>query len=206
MDHLDQVDSTKSGPPAIPPQKDPVCGMNVNPASARYQTEYSGKQYFFCSAGCLAKFQAAPEKILASPPEPMGSGLVTLGVSAPSVKISAAPSSRGGVTTDPVESAPARIAKASDARAYVCPMCPEVRQIGPGPCPQCGMALEPESPAPLATKTEYTCPMHPEIVRPGPGSCPICGMALEPRTVSLEDAPTPELVDTSRRLRVAAGL
>jgi P-type Cu+ transporter len=205
MDHLDQVDSTKSGSPAIPPQKDPVCGMNVNPASARYQTEYSGKQYFFCSAACLAKFQAAPEKILASPPKPMGSGLVTLGVSAPSVKISAAPSSRERVTTEPGESEPAKVAKANEPRAYVCPMCPEVRQIGPGPCPQCGMALEPESPAPLATKTEYTCPMHPEIVRAGPGSCPICGMALEPRTVTVEED-NPELRDMTRCFWISVGL
>src|SRR5690606_28667621 len=27
---------------------------------------------------------------------------------------------------------------------YTCPMHPEVRQIGPGGCPKCGMALEPE--------------------------------------------------------------
>ncbi len=47
-----------------------------------------------------------------------------------------------------------------DTREYTCPMDPEVRQIGPGPCPKCGMALEPVSAAPL-TKTEWTCPMHP---------------------------------------------
>ena len=29
---------------------------------------------------------------------------------------------------------------------YTCPMHPEVRQEGPGSCPKCGMALEPESP------------------------------------------------------------
>src|SRR5437762_7617042 len=29
-------------------------------------------------------------------------------------------------------------------RIYVCPMDPEVRQVGPGICPKCGMALEPE--------------------------------------------------------------
>lgn len=28
---------------------------------------------------------------------------------------------------------------------YTCPMHPEIRQIGPGSCPICGMALEPES-------------------------------------------------------------
>tara|TARA_E500000305_G_scaffold66617_2_gene53020 strand:+ start:4515 stop:6800 length:2286 start_codon:yes stop_codon:yes gene_type:complete len=45
----------------------------------------------------------------------------------------------------------------------------------------------------------FTCPMHPEIVKDGPGSCPLCGMALEPQTVSLDDAPNPELVDFTRR-------
>ena len=29
---------------------------------------------------------------------------------------------------------------------YICPMDPEVRQVGPGSCPKCGMALEPEDP------------------------------------------------------------
>ena len=86
-----------------------------------------------------------------------------------------------------------------DTREYTCPMDPEVRQIGPGACPKCGMALEPVSAAPL-TKTEWTCPMHPEIVRDEPGSCPICGMALEPRVVTLEER-NPELDDMTRRFR-----
>jgi Cu+-exporting ATPase len=30
---------------------------------------------------------------------------------------------------------------------YICPMDPEVRQKGPGTCPKCGMALEPEAPS-----------------------------------------------------------
>ena len=51
---------------------------------------------------------------------------------------------------------------------------------------------------------EYTCPMHPEIVRESPGACPICGMALEPRTIGLDDAPNPELVDMTRRFSLAA--
>jgi Cu+-exporting ATPase len=61
------------------------------------------------------------------------------------------------------------------------------------------MALEPKTPQAAATKTGYVCPMHPEIVRDAPGHCPICGMALEPRTVTLDDAPNPELVDMTRR-------
>ena len=53
---------------------------------------------------------------------------------------------------------------------FTCPMHPEVRQEGPGSCPDCGMALEPLLPATTATKTEWTCPMHPEIVQDEPGS------------------------------------
>ena len=92
----------------------------------------------------------------------------------------------------------------SDA-AYVCPMCAEVRQSKPGPCPKCGMALEPESP-PAVSRVEYTCPMHPEIVRPGPGACPICGMALEPRTVSAQEEENPELRDMTRRFWISLAL
>jgi Cu+-exporting ATPase len=89
--------------------------------------------------------------------------------------------------------------------AYVCPMDPDVRQEGPGACPKCGMALEPETIAAPATMTEWTCPMHPDVVRDGPGSCPICGMALEPRTITLEDE-NPELRDMSRRFWISTAL
>ena len=88
---------------------------------------------------------------------------------------------------------------------YTCPMDPEVRQIGPGTCPKCGMALEPATFQPPATRTEYTCPMHPEIVRSEPGSCPICGMALEPREITGEEV-NPELVEMKRRFVVSAVL
>ena len=56
--------------------------------------------------------------------------------------------------------------------------------------------------APVAPGTIFTCPMHPEIRRVGPGSCPICGMALEPAEVSLDDGPSEELTDMTRRLWV----
>ncbi len=53
----------------------------------------------------------------------------------------------------------------------------------------------------------HTCPMHPDVKQMGPGSCPICGMALEPIEVSMgDDAPNPELVDFSRRLKGAVAL
>ena len=91
---------------------------------------------------------------------------------------------------------------ADTVREYTCPMDPEVRQLEPGACPKCGMALEPVDVAPL-TKTEWTCPMHPEVVRDEPGACPICGMALEQRTLTLEDT-NPELEDMSRRFQWSA--
>jgi Cu+-exporting ATPase len=95
-------------------------------------------------------------------------------------------------------------ADATPGTTYVCPMHPEVRQSGPGACPKCGMALEPDLSTVPQMRVEYTCPMHPEIVRDAPGACPICGMALEPRAVGLEEGPNPELIDMSRRFRIAA--
>ena len=104
-----------------------------------------------------------------------------------------------------LEPAAAATAPPPAGATFICPMDPEVQSSKPGACPKCGMALEADLSNPAAlTKVEYTCPMHPEIVRDVPGSCPICGMALEPRTVTLLDAPNPELVDMTRRFRVAA--
>jgi Cu+-exporting ATPase len=97
-DHAHIAGSTK---PAI----DPVCGMRVDPVTAKHRFSCNGEQYFFCSERCRARFEAEPEKFLApKQPEP------------------AVPA--GAV--------------------YICPMHPEVRQAGPGSCPICGMALEPE--------------------------------------------------------------
>ena len=94
---------------------------------------------------------------------------------------------------EPPTTAPAR-----KGTAYVCPMDPEIRQDRPGPCPKCGMALEPDMPIGPA-KAQWTCPMHPEIVRDEPGACPICGMALEPMTVSAGADENPELREMTWR-------
>jgi Cu+-exporting ATPase len=42
--------------------KDVVCGMQVDPRTARFRSEHNGKIYYFCSAPCKAKFDAAPAK------------------------------------------------------------------------------------------------------------------------------------------------
>ena len=157
-------------PPKVYPMEksttDPVCGMKIDPQTARGGSfVHSGETFYFCNPRCKEKFSAEPARYLK--PKEM-----------------------------PHKPAPESAAALSST--YVCPMDPEVRQKGPGPCPKCGMALEPESPF-GATRSEYVCPMHPEIVQAEPGSCPICGMALELQTVSLADEESPELRDMQRR-------
>ena len=97
-------------------EKDVVCGMQVDPQKAAGKSAYQGNEYFFCGLGCKKKFDADPEKYLR--PQP----LVTLGAAPP---------------------LPAQQAATATAVEYTCPMHPEVRQMGPGSCPKCGMALEP---------------------------------------------------------------
>jgi Cu+-exporting ATPase len=164
-------------------ERDVVCGMTVDPERAPAKAEHAGKTYYFCCASCATKFRADPEKYLRAKSADSGDAtpLVQLGAAKPvTIAKPAAP--------PPPKSA-----------VYVCPMDPEVRQDHPGPCPKCGMALEPDVPSAQATRIEYTCPMHPEIVRDRPGSCPICGMALEPRTAIVEEQENPELVSMTRR-------
>ena len=43
---------------------DPVCKMNVDEASAQHKSEYNGKTYYFCMAGCKTRFDATPEMFL----------------------------------------------------------------------------------------------------------------------------------------------
>ena len=104
--------------------------------------------------------------------------------------------------TPGVESPGLKETTAGNSTGYICAMCPTVREIKPGPCPSCGMTLEPEVPVP-ASRTEYTCPMHPDVVRPGPGSCPVCGMTLEPRVVRAHEEQNLELRDMTTRYWVS---
>ena len=86
--------------------KDPVCGMTVDPHTAKHRHTHNGRPYYFCSAGCREKFVANPTQYLKPEPriaEPVPAGTI-----------------------------------------YTCPMHPEIRRPGPGSCPICGMALEPE--------------------------------------------------------------
>ena len=186
--------------PASAMEKDPVCGMTVDPARAKATHEHGGKKYYFCCEGCRQKFSADPEKYLL--PKTLA-GIAPM--SSRPVQIIPAPASASRQAAAAVPKRPSS-APAVKANEYTCPMDPEVRQQGPGDCPKCGMALEPTTAALPATKTEYTCPMHPEIVRDEPGTCPICGMALEPRTIGVAEEKNSELVDMTRRFWISAAL
>jgi len=113
MEH--KVASASSGPsahthdhaaPAEGGVLDPVCGMTVDPHTAKHRADYQGHPYYFCSAGCKTKFTADPQKYL----------------------------SKKEKAAEPV----------AEGTIYTCPMHPQIRQVGPGACPICGMALEPE--------------------------------------------------------------
>ena len=60
---------TRSGPQASQPAsaRDPVCGMTVDPTTARHSAEHAGHSYVFCSARCREKFTAEPGRYITSP-------------------------------------------------------------------------------------------------------------------------------------------
>jgi P-type Cu+ transporter len=103
--------------------KDPVCGMDVAPEQAAGSADYAGTTYYFCSAGCLAKFRADPVRYARAPGKPHP------------------PQSHGA---SPQTAVPAPSAPPASAE-WTCPMHPEIVRPGPGICPICGMALEPRT-------------------------------------------------------------
>jgi len=94
--------------PQAQTERDPVCGMRVDPATSKHRFEHQSQTFHFCSAGCRIKFEADPGKYLEK------------------------------TRADTKET------EVPAGTIYTCPMHPEIRQVGPGTCPICGMALEPE--------------------------------------------------------------
>ncbi len=50
---------------------DPVCGMEVDTATAQYKTVYKGRIYYFCSHQCKVEFEKNPEYYLTHGPQGM---------------------------------------------------------------------------------------------------------------------------------------
>ncbi|WP_270887038.1 heavy metal translocating P-type ATPase [Pedococcus sp. 5OH_020] len=115
--------------------KDPVCGMDVDTASAVKHTLPAGQTYFFCSVHCREGFAADPHGYLG--PHPGDSG-------ADDDKQDEHDHGHHGHHRHVHgHHAGAAIPGAGDVAEWTCPMHPEVRKPGPGSCPICGMALEP---------------------------------------------------------------
>ena len=104
---------THSDARPTPTIKDPVCGMDVNPATSTLTAVHDGETFHFCSAGCQAKFEANPDAYA------------------------------GHAGHDHAGPAATEVPAGVEVAEYTCPMHPEIRQPGPGSCPICGMALEP---------------------------------------------------------------
>ena len=141
---------------------DPVCGMSVDPATAEASATHEGRTVWFCCEGCKETFLADPARFASGPvaPAPAKPDAAVDPVCGMKVERSGAKHSaiRGGkrylfccaacrakFVADPEKYLnPQPAPAAPPGTVYICPMDPEVRQIGPGACPICGMALEPE--------------------------------------------------------------
>ncbi len=171
--------------------KDPVCGMTVDPATAKHQAVHDDTTYYFCAAGCKAKFEANPDRYLKSAAHTDASAIADGQAKDPVC----------GMTVDPANAKHQTVH--DDTTYYFCAAgCKAKFEANPD------RYLKPEEhPAePVPEGTIYTCPMHPEIRQVGPGSCPLCGMALEPELVTADAAPNPELIDFTRRLWIGGAL
>jgi Cu+-exporting ATPase len=141
-------------------EKDPVCGMTVDPSKAAAKLEFRGNTYYFCSKRCAERFAKEPDKFL-SAPGISGMETASSGDSAPGVD-----AVRRGPSVDRLPPGKTRVAVhagrettqtvAAKPAQYTCPMHPQIVQIGPGSCPICGMALEPmEVSAEVEANPEY---------------------------------------------------
>ena len=127
--------------------KDPVCGMSVRPDSS-HRLEHGGRLYLFCSAGCLAKFQADPGRYLGSktpaapelPGPPGGDSEYLCPMHTEVVQDEPGNCPKCGMALEP-----AGIPPLASKTEWTCPMHPQIVRDKPGNCPICGMALEPRT-------------------------------------------------------------
>lgn len=65
--HASHQHEAKSPPTLV---KDPVCGMDLDPLTARFQATFEGRTFYFCSQNCHDRFTANPEQYAATVPAP----------------------------------------------------------------------------------------------------------------------------------------
>ena len=124
------------------PAKDPVCGMTVDPATAKHRWDHQGKTYYFCCNGCLEKFKADPDGYLDGGEKPAAAApagaMYTCPMHPDVMQEGPGDCPDCGMALEPVT-----VPGPRTQTRYTCPMHPEIVEDGPGDCPICGMALEP---------------------------------------------------------------
>ncbi|WP_256363709.1 heavy metal translocating P-type ATPase [Phycicoccus sp. Soil802] len=122
--------------------KDPVCGMDVDPATSEYRSDHDGQNYYFCSGHCQAKFDAAPQNYVSLD---AGHGHAHDNGGHDHARHDQGGHDQAGHIPAGHGESPAGVAavRAGEVAEWTCPMHPEIRRPGPGSCPICGMALEP---------------------------------------------------------------
>ena len=167
-DHRDSIPEKGQGKAT-----DPACGMSIDPETAKHRSSHDGRSYYFCCAGCKGKFEADPERYVNG----KGKGEHTSCAAVHDAKTVTDPVCGMAVDPVNAkykaeyngqsfyfcsagckvkfQGEPERYLAPKKPAAeplpkgtiYICPMDPEIRQEGPGTCPICGMALEPEMPS-----------------------------------------------------------
>jgi Cu+-exporting ATPase len=115
---------------------DPVCHMTVSSAVPNHY-QYKDQEYYFCGKRCLDKFTASPESFL---PQTHAESQ-----SKSQHPVQSKSESESMLQSQSVAESRSMFSSPSNV-TYTCPMHPEIRQVGPGICPKCGMALEPVAP------------------------------------------------------------
>ncbi|HZL20745.1 MAG TPA: heavy metal translocating P-type ATPase [Polyangia bacterium] len=139
----DSQAAAASGP--APLLKDPVCGMVVRP-EARFRADFDGQTHLFCCQGCRDRFVKEPAKFLAAPGAAhMEHGRA--GPNPPSMLVTVGKRGGGGQPSAAVaDPAPPEVSPPAGSNdLWTCPMHPEIVRAQAGPCPLCGMALEPKT-------------------------------------------------------------
>ncbi len=128
--------------PVMDGERDPVCGMMVDPETS-VSSEHNGHTYYFCCGHCKTKFEVDPNGYLDGTAqqqviEHVPGQAYTCPMHPDVLEDLPGDCPDCGMALEPL--APAA---AETQVEYTCPMHPEVVQPEPGDCPQCGMALEP---------------------------------------------------------------
>ena len=115
--HQNHTHDANFAEPAQGTVTDPVCGMSVDPKTTPHVATHAGTHHYFCSAGCLAKFNADPARYAGDAPR----------------KIEAAP--EGAIWTCPMHPKVQRPSRGS------CPICgmalePMTPALNDGPSPE----------------------------------------------------------------------